>query len=185
MQTSPRDIFWAPVGDLGLEHCRLTMGASRQLAEGSILRVLDDTAYRIGYKVIADGTWTFRRLEISVTDGRSLTLESNEDGAWRSNGENAPELAGCIDIDIQVTPFTNSLPIRRIDFEPEVPVPLKVAYIPLPSLEPRVVEQRYTRQDDGRYLYEGLFRDFQAPLQVDEDGVVIDYPDTFQRVYPS
>ena len=36
----------------------------------------------------------------------------------------------------------------------------------------------------GRYRYDGLFRDFTAELPVDEDGLVLDYAETFRRVWP-
>ena len=42
-------------------------------------------------------------------------------------------------------------------------------------------EQRYTRLGKRRWLYEGLFRGFQAELVVDGDGIVLDYPETCLR----
>ena len=43
--------------------------------------------------------------------------------------------------------------------------------------------QRYTCIEEGRrYLYEGLFRNFTAELEIDTDWFVLDYPDTFRRV---
>ena len=51
------------------------------------------------------------------------------------------------------------------------------AFLPLRA------EQRYTCLRQGRrYLYEGLFRGFSAELELDEAGLVLDYPDTFRRV---
>ena len=43
-----------------------------------------------------------------------LHLESDGEGHWQENGKDRPDLHGCIDIDIQATPFTNTLPIRRL-----------------------------------------------------------------------
>ena len=54
--------------------------------------------------------------------------------------------------------------------------------IPLPE-RARRAEQRYTcLTPDRRYRYEGLFRAFTAELEVDEVGLMLDYPDTFRRV---
>ena len=44
-----------------------------------------------------------------------LSLTGDGAGRWQIDGRDAPDLDGCLDLDIQVTPFTNSLPIRRLD----------------------------------------------------------------------
>jgi hypothetical protein len=92
-------------------------------------------------------------------------------------------------VDIQVTPFTNSLPIRRLGLETGQSADIRVAYVPVPELDVRPAEQRYTCLDapgpaGGRYRYEGLFRDFTAELPVDGDGLVLDYAETFRRIWP-
>ncbi len=47
--------------------------------------------------------------------------------------------------------------------------------------------QRYTclelNADGGLYKYEGLESDFIAELPVDSDGLVIDYPGLFKRIW--
>ena len=52
----------------------------------------------------------------------------------------------------------------------------------------RAVPQRYTclevSPDGGRHHYEALSRGFTAELPVDRDGLVIDYPAAFRRVWP-
>ncbi len=60
--------------------------------------------------------------------------------------------------------------------------------IPLDSIGPAA--QRYTclkplGPDGGLYRYEGRFRGFSAELPVDSDGLVIDYPETFRRIWPT
>jgi len=67
---------------------------------------------------------------------------------------------------------------------------IRVAYLPVPELAWRAVAQRYTclaprGAAGGRYRYEGVFRDFTAELPVDADGLVMDYPETFRRVWPT
>ena len=58
-----------------------------------------------------------------------------------------------------------------------------MVYIPMPSLTPVIDEQRYTCIEPGRrYLYEAVDRTFSAELEVDEDGLVVDYPTLFRRL---
>ena len=56
---------------------------------------------------------------------------------------------------------------------------------PIPELDgaflPRPAAQRYTCLGGERYRYEGLFRHFSTGLEVDPDGLVIDYPGYFRR----
>src|SRR5215203_6431025 len=66
------------------------------------------------------------------------------EGHWkRRGGEPMPDLDGCIDVDISATPFTNTLPIRRLGFEPGQSEELTVAYIRVPELLIGPERQRY------------------------------------------
>ena len=63
---------------------------------------------------------------------------------------------------------------------------LSVAYVAVPALDVRSARHRYTcRKADaegGCYLYEGPFLAFSAELPGDADGLVLDYPEIFQRI---
>ncbi len=184
MSLRTSEVCWVPLSDPGFEHLRLRQSEVESEANGAIVRVLDGKALRIGYSIQVDAAWCLRRAEIVIEGGARLLLEADGAGSWTMNGIAAPQFEGCYEIDIQVTPFTNTLPIRRLPFVGDSPIDIRVVYLPLPSLEPRVAEQRYRRLGEGRYLYEGLFRDFKAELPVDDDGLVRDYPETFRRVFP-
>jgi hypothetical protein len=38
--------------------------------------------------------------------------------------------------------------------------------------------------DGEAYRYDGFFRNFSCKLRVDADGLVLDYPETFRRLWP-
>ncbi len=95
----------------------------------------------------------------------------------------------CLDVDISATPFTNTLPIRRLALQPGSSVILSMAYIAIPQMDIEATQQRYTCLEvtsfGGRYLYESLadgVSRFTAELPVDSDGLVLDYPGLFRRV---
>jgi hypothetical protein len=54
-------------------------------------------------------------------------------------------------------------------------------------MEINAVEQRYTlletNAQGGRYRYESLSSGFQTDLPVDSDGLVIEYPKFFKRIW--
>jgi uncharacterized protein len=94
-----------------------------------------------------------------------------------------PQLAGAIDIDISITPFTNTLPIRRLRLQTGQSQEILVAYVQLPGLAVTTDRQRYTcREPDRRYRYESLDGDFTREIEVDGHGLVVTYPGLFRRV---
>jgi hypothetical protein len=185
-----RDIYWNPWEEPGSEHLRLSIGADGAHADGLILRRKDGLDLRAHYSIETDSDWCVRRLHFALLGTeKGLHLESDGHGTWTVNREPAPVLTGCLDLDIEVTPFTNTLPLRRLGLEAQESAEIRVAYIPVPDLEVRPVEQRYTclaplGPGGGRYRYEGPFRDFTAEIEVDADGLVLDYPETFRRIWP-
>lgn len=186
------DIYWTPWAVPGLEHLRLTLGERGAVADGMILRLHEGTAIRARYRVEADAAWRTRmvQLEVQYPESRVLQLDGDGDGHWRRDGQSAREFDGCFDVDIQVTPFTNTLPIRRLGLGPGEKAHIRVVYLALlPAFALRPAAQRYTclrrYAQAGSYRYEGIFRNsvnFAAELPVDSDGVVYDYPGQFRRV---
>ena len=91
-----------------------------------------------------------------------------------------------MDIDIWPTPFTNSFPIHREAMAVGERRQFRVAWVLAPDLTLRPQPQAYTRLADRLYLFENLDGSgFRAELAVDEDGVVLDYPELFRRVTES
>jgi|TARA_Y100000780_G_scaffold231198_1_gene255887 hypothetical protein len=88
---------------------------------------------------------------------------------------------------VALTPATNTLPIKRLNLGVGESRDIAAAYVPLPDqidgdFLPQRAQQRYTcLVPNQKYRYEGIFRNFKAELEVDEYGLVIDYPDTFRR----
>jgi hypothetical protein len=54
------------------------------------------------------------------------------------------DLNGAIDIDLSISPFTNTLPIRRMDLAPGNSADIVAAYIRVPELTATRDPQRYT-----------------------------------------
>jgi hypothetical protein len=80
-----------------------------------------------------------------------------------------------------MTPFTNTLAIRRLGLKVGQAAEIKVAYVLVPELRLRAAPQRYTRLAERRWRFDGLDLDFTADLTVDADGFVVEYPGLFRR----
>ncbi|XVH33664.1 putative glycolipid-binding domain-containing protein (plasmid) [Haloferacaceae archaeon DSL9] len=183
-----RDVFWRPVESIGLEHLRLTERDDGAAATGLVLGTADGDPFRLRYWVDCDRRYRVERVALACLEphAESLELESDGNGRWTADNEEAPEIEGCVDIDISATPFSNTLPIRRLSLDIGESERISVAYISVPTLDVRAIPQRYTRLENAaggerRYRYENLANGYSAELPVDEDGLVLDYPDAFDR----
>jgi hypothetical protein len=148
--------------------------------------------FRLHYEITCDTNWNVKELGLTLLSGnrKSIKIQTDGQGHWSTHtGDPVPSLDGCIDIDISATPFTNTLPIRRLELRPGQSAELLVAYVLIPEMELRTDRQRYTclelNAGGGLYKYEGLESHFSAELPVDRDGLVIDYPGLFKSIWRS
>jgi hypothetical protein len=183
-----REVMWTPWEEAGLEHLRLVTSGSGVVANGLVIGLQGGRPFRIGYEIRCDGRWRVREVRAAAPDSERPVLEllANGEGRWKSRGgEPVPELDGCIDVDISATPFTNTLPIRRLGLKPGESEELTVTYIRVPELLVGPERQRYgcLEADGGFYRFEALPSGFTAELPVDAEGLVIDYPGLFRRVW--
>jgi len=185
-----REVMWTPWEEAGLEHLRLVASDDGVVAKGLVIGLEAGRPFRIGYEIRCDERWRVREVRAAAPDLERPVLELLADGAghWkRGGGEPAPELDGCIDVDISATPFTNTLPIRRLGLEPGESEELIVTYIRVTELLVGPERQRYgcleAQANGGLYRFEALPSGFNAELPVDAEGLVIDYPGLFRRAW--
>ena len=183
-----RDIVWEWVDRPGLEHLSLNVADDAITAEGLVVVALGGDVVRLNYSVRCDGGWNVREASLSLDDKegrRSTRLVRDDRGDWLVDGVKRPDLVGCTDIDIKATPFTNTLPIRRLTLDTDAPTGLRVAYIDIPALRIEPFDQEYSRLDPAvpsrRFRYRSVVSGFVADLEVDEAGVVIDYAGLWRR----
>ncbi|HEU5101491.1 MAG TPA: putative glycolipid-binding domain-containing protein [Roseiflexaceae bacterium] len=182
-----RTILWTPWSGSGLEHLYLVQSDDLILADGLIIGVADDGhPFRARYTIQCDDRWRVRELRIDMLDAANRRLDLMSDGAghWSDgSGEQLPGLAGCFDVDITATPFTNTLPIRRLALALGASADVNVVYVTLPDLTVAPSMQRYTRLAGGEgYRFESRSDNFTADLPIDADGLVLDYPGLFRRL---
>lgn len=177
-----RVLRWTAVGSPGTEELVLRTEAGLVIADSVVTGTLGDRTARVAYHLQLDPDWQVLRASVQEGDAQ-VDLSRNSDGTWRDrDGVLLPDLAGCIDVDISVTPFTNTLPIRRLQLAPGESAEIRVVYIRVPELVLRPDRQRYTNLGGRRYRYEALDRGFATELSVDDSGFVLEYPNLFLRV---
>jgi len=157
------------------------------IARSIVNGLLESQPILIEYQVIINRNWIVKEVEIKSLLGESnkITLKSDSNGKWYDmDNQEISELDGCIDIDISITPFTNTLPIKRLGSSLEQKTKITVLYFDVRNWGFKKVEQYYTKLTDNLYKYEGVFRDFVADLPIDNSGFVTTYPELFKRLYP-
>lgn len=109
-----------------------------------------------------------------------LWLGTDGQGRWgEMNGAHRPELDGAHDISLDVTPFTLSLPIRRLPLHVGDAFELQVLAVDVETLavEPITVSYHRTGERAWRIGRGAVHLD----LDVDEYGLVLDVDGAFRR----
>lgn len=173
-----------------MEHFYLREGEDGITADGIVIGIEENSAFRVRYQIRCDLKWQVREVIVQSLDEKEQTLRFVSDGLgnWTNeSGNRVSELNGCFEVDITATPFTNTLPIRRLSLMAGESAEIKVVYFIIPEMQIRVEPQRYTCVETGsaggKYKFESLNGGFSAVISVDADGLVEDYPGLFKRVW--
>lgn len=148
------------------------------LLRGHTSAVEDGQAYAVSYEMELDEQWRTRRARVTsdtVAGPRATVLTSDGDGHWEVDGAPAPQLEGLVDVDIEASACTNTLPIHRMDLPTGTTTVASAAYVRALDLSVTRLDQTYRRREDGRYDYTSE-DDFQAVLEYDDSGLIVDYP---------
>lgn len=158
----------------------------RETGDGAHLRgmaVFQDesgpTALR--YSVRCDAEWLTTEGTVEGWCGSrpvELRLVRSRAGDWTMNGVACPAVAGCADLDLNFTPATNLMPLRRLNLPLGRTAEVRSAWLEWPASILRPLTQRYTRRSATEYHYEADLPGadkFVGVLQVEPGGWVLDY----------
>lgn len=181
------DVLWQRLDETGLEHCRLQQLPGFLAINGTVLTVHDGSPLRVDYLILCNADWTTHGAHISVVHGSSnqrLELKRAPSGTWQRNGEPVPGLAGIDDVDLAISPASNTLPIRRLALAVGEARDTDAVWVRIPELAIERLSQRYTRTGELRYAYESDRGAFRADIEVDDLGMVVRYGELWERVRP-
>lgn len=159
----------------GTELFELKEDSSGTDLRGWVVALVDGVGCAVEYEVAVDEGWMTRRVDVTLHRGdtRTLGIEHDGRGRWSVDGVSNPDLEGCLDVDLGVSPSTNTLPIRRLNLDVGAEANLDAAWIRFPELVVEVLPQSYQRKAESVYRYRS--DSFEADLEVDDQGVVLRY----------
>lgn len=178
--------IWENTKTIGSEFLGLKKSGDFAKVDSSIISIENGAPLKIEYKVELTN-WFTKNVKIEILNlDKSLFLETNFDHQWfDQDGNELTELSEAIDIDISCTPFTNSLPINRLNWTLNQPQRLQMAYIKVPEFKLTKVEQVYTliKEEKDYQLFNYKSPSIHTTIKVDKNGLVLDYPKRFNRRY--
>ena len=145
-------------------------------------------AWVVGYEIVVDGNWLTRTAHVwaqSPNDHKDVWLDTDGLGKWQVNGLAAPHLDGCLDIDLESSACTNTLPIHRLQLEVSGLAEAPAAYVRALDLAVERLDQTYVRVSDEQnrecYDYAAPAFNFSCHLVYDDAGLIVDYPGIASR----
>jgi hypothetical protein len=196
-----RFLVWSGVEEWLTESAAVELGGDGLRATGTQLGA-EPAPFRVDYRLEAPQFVT-RELELTATaEGwrRHLLLRHDGHGAWDAEVDDhgdvpggrwdgsLPDLSEALDIDIENSPLTNTMPILRHGFQREGTGDFAMAFVTSPSLRVEASPQRYehVRTTDAGSVVRYISRDgdFTAELELDSDGLLTFYPRLARRVEP-
>ncbi|MEO7800738.1 MAG: putative glycolipid-binding domain-containing protein [Ginsengibacter sp.] len=180
-----KNILWKGLHYASMENCMITTNAEGYIINSQLTGTFEDKILRIDYQLQLDWMWHTMSVIANSRHGEhtnALSFISDTNGNWWFNGTAVDEFKDCLDVDISITPFTNTIPIKRLKLNDSEAQVIKVLYMNLPKEELHIMEQRYTRISATSYLYQNVGSKFEAVITTDENGLVTNYPEIFERL---
>jgi hypothetical protein len=184
--TLNQTILWRRLDAPGHEFAQLFFEDAVWRLSGTALFAFDHSPHgaqrrpaRLDYLVVCDADWQTRSARVSGwvgDDTISVDISVDESQRWRLNGMEIPEVEGCVDIDLNFSPSTNLLPIRRLRLNVGDEVRATAAWLRFPDFKLEPLDQSYRRISDSGYRYDSAEGKFVAQLSVNEAGFVTGYP---------
>lgn len=139
--------------------------------------------WSVGYDVAVDRSWgtsAVRASNLTAAGTREVTLTRAAGDRWTVDGQLRPELDGCVDVDLESSAVTNTLPLHRLDFVVGSAVDVPAAFVRADDLRVERLEQRYTlietTPERMLFRYESPTFEFACDVQYDLAGLVVQYP---------
>lgn len=171
-----------------MESVRVQLSGNRIKAAGRIIggACSEHPAFSASYDLVTDENGVTRRLSLrtSVAGGeKQASVSRDDEGYWmieNSSNHQRSTYHGALDVDVVLSPFFNTLPIRRLGLHTDsIDVQVPVVYVNLLDLSIQEAGLTYSSGSDGIHVLSPVS---SSSVTVDADGFVLDYPGLAERI---
>lgn len=176
-------IVWRRSDLPGHEYARIFSNSSGRRISGTAIFVYWSEFCKLEYSIECRPEWRTRSAKVAGFIGETsikAEIAVDRNNCWKLNGKEVPEVTDCTDIDLNFSPVTNTLPIRRLELAVGRKSMVRAAWLRFPGFELEPLEQVYERTGERLYHYESGGGSFQTDIEVDDFGWVVNYPDLWQ-----
>jgi len=178
-----QSILWRRLDRPGHESARIVVTDAHRHLTGTTVFAHDGQPCRLDYLIVCNSEWETLSVRVEGWVGDktiAIQVTAESQSVWKLNGLDQPQVAGCVDIDLNFSPSTNLLPVRRLGLPIGQQAQVKAAWLRFPSFRLEPLEQLYRRTGPMAYHYESAGGKFVAELQVNEAGFVTEYPNAWR-----
>ncbi len=165
---------------MGMDACRIHAVAQGWAIEGTAVFGDDENAVaNLSYRLLCESDWRTREAEVRGWIGDRdwhLQLSRRPDGIWMANDRPIDLAGGLLDVDLGFTPATNTNAIRRLDLGIGEKTETTAVWLDTSDWTVKPLAQTYERVSQNAYAYTSPQHGYEAELQVDAFGIVLDYP---------
>jgi hypothetical protein len=184
-----KSIVWKGLQYDTKEHCSINFRDTTIIVRGEIEGWAMLKALYVEYMLILNPDWTIREIEIHFTLGEeahTYNFIRHTSGHWTdASGTLFRQFGECRFVDISLTPLTNSLVFKSVEFTRSQAEQFNVLYFDVLANEVRVDVQRYTQIDDTKFNFENDGGKFAVDIDVDHEKFVTQYPNYFNMLTTS
>ncbi len=197
-----RALAWTKDNPVGAEFVEASVAETRLSVVGVAVGS-DQLPYRLDYVLETAADFVTTRFHLTTRGDRwrrTLDLRRARDGEWSatvtsdgavalpSAGGEMSQVAGALDVDLGLSPLTNTMPVLRDELITRSgAADFLMAWISVPDLAVTPSAQRYTvvrplTNEGADVRFELLDDDFTASIAFDQHGFVVDYPGIARRI---
>jgi len=179
MSSEVHSVLWRCLDQPGHEAARLVAEQTGWRLVGNAVFAHEGKPCRLDYSILCDAQWKTRSAEVTGWVGDTVVqtrIQASPKAIWQLNGETCPDVSGCVDVDLNFSPSTNLLPIRRLNLSVGEQAAARAAWLRFPSFRLEPLEQVYRRLSDRTFRYESAGGSFVALIETNATGFVIEYP---------
>ena len=177
-------VIWDHLESAGAEYLTLKKFAHHMEVRGTVLLVDQGAPHQLTYEMKIGLDWKTKKVKIYKDgDKKPFVVQVENQDKWWVNGVYDENLDGATNVDLTITPFSNSLPINRVSWNIGERRTFKMVYIDVLRKEVMPLLQVYTYLGDtnGHRIFQYRCRDYENALVIDDQGWVVEYPGVFNR----